>query len=232
MVNIYDVYNTVQVIINKENRGYLTQDEFNRLAIQAQLEIFEGYFGDKNRAGTLGENSDDYSDIARNIEEKLTFFDNVGNVTNTNGLWPYSQLSNFYRIGIVKTVPATGLPVIIDEVSHKDIAYINLSNLTAPTATQPVYTRHEGGIIVYPTLDTVSVNYIRRPRDPNIVGVVVNSMFMPSTTDPAYQNFELHPSEQHELVAKILTYAGIVIRAAEITQIGSQKEQSIKGTEG
>jgi len=44
MININDVYKTVLVVINKENRGYITPEEFNRLSALAQNEIFEGYF--------------------------------------------------------------------------------------------------------------------------------------------------------------------------------------------
>ena len=43
-VNINDVYKTVLVIINKDNRGYITPEEFNKLAALAQNEIFESYF--------------------------------------------------------------------------------------------------------------------------------------------------------------------------------------------
>ena len=43
-ININDVYQTVLVITNKDNRGYITPEEFNRLADQAQNEIFESYF--------------------------------------------------------------------------------------------------------------------------------------------------------------------------------------------
>ena len=43
-VNINNVSQTVLVIINKDNRGYITPEEFNRLAALAQNEIFESYF--------------------------------------------------------------------------------------------------------------------------------------------------------------------------------------------
>ena len=146
MVSVYDVYNTVQVIINKENRGYLTKDEFNRLAIQAQLEIFEAYFGDKNRANALGENSDDYSDIARNVDEKINFFNELEDKAyvpgDPTGFFRYPD--NFYRLGVVSVPQTNGLSVVADQVSHKDIRYIQLSNLTAPTVSQPVYVRRGG----------------------------------------------------------------------------------------
>ena len=41
MVSIDTVYQKVLVLSNKEQRGYLTPQEFNLLADKAQLEIFQ-----------------------------------------------------------------------------------------------------------------------------------------------------------------------------------------------
>ena len=43
-VNIDNVYQRVLVIANKEQRGYITPQEFNLLAYKAQMDIFESYF--------------------------------------------------------------------------------------------------------------------------------------------------------------------------------------------
>ena len=43
-INVDQVYKTVLLIINKEQRGYLTPDEFNKIGTQVQLDIFESYF--------------------------------------------------------------------------------------------------------------------------------------------------------------------------------------------
>ena len=48
-INVNTVYNTVLTILNKEQRGYLTPYEFNKVANQVQLEIFENYFEDYNQ---------------------------------------------------------------------------------------------------------------------------------------------------------------------------------------
>ena len=48
-ISVDTVYQRVQSILNKENRGYLTPQEFNLFANQAQLEIFEQYFFDLNQ---------------------------------------------------------------------------------------------------------------------------------------------------------------------------------------
>ena len=48
-INVNTVYQTVLSILNKEQRGYMTPDEFNKVGTQVQLEIFERYFEDLNQ---------------------------------------------------------------------------------------------------------------------------------------------------------------------------------------
>ena len=55
-INVDKVYKTVLLIINKEQRGYLTPDEFNKIATQVQLEIFESYFETLNQQMRLPQN--------------------------------------------------------------------------------------------------------------------------------------------------------------------------------
>ena len=54
---------------------------------------------------------------------------------------------------------------------------------------------------------------------------------MPVYNSAASQNFELHPSEEQDLVYKILSLAGVVIRDAEVQGVGTGKEQQIQATE-
>ena len=42
-INVNTVYQTVLLILNKEQRGYMTPTEFNSIGTQVQLEIFEKY---------------------------------------------------------------------------------------------------------------------------------------------------------------------------------------------
>ena len=39
-ISVDSVYKTVLLILNKEQRGYLTPDEFSKIGTQVQLEIF------------------------------------------------------------------------------------------------------------------------------------------------------------------------------------------------
>ena len=56
MVSIDRVYQRVLVLSNKEQRGYITPQEFNILANQAQMDIFEQYFYDLNQFKRLNGN--------------------------------------------------------------------------------------------------------------------------------------------------------------------------------
>jgi len=109
MVSIDNVYKTVLNILNKENRGYITPAEINSLANQAQNEIFEGYFSLRNYVIS---NDSDYSDIRKNVEEKIALFENEETITppgtfpnaagNTTSSY-YAYPSNFFRLGTVST---------------------------------------------------------------------------------------------------------------------------------
>jgi hypothetical protein len=48
-INVNTVYQTVLLILNKEQRGYMTPVEYNRIATQSQLDIFDQYFDDLNQ---------------------------------------------------------------------------------------------------------------------------------------------------------------------------------------
>ena len=250
MVPITDIYQRVLVVLNKENRGYVTRDEFNSLAQQAQLEIFESYFT-KHALAISGENDTTYSNPVENVSEKIHFFSTTSPAlvddTNNNGFFVYPD--QFYRLGVVRVFGANGVPVIADEVAHNDITYINLSPLTAPTRTQPVFTRLtriiDGvvteGVQVYPIplgadpsrgrpddSYTIELDYLRRPSDPAFTGTVVGQQVLSGTSDV---NFELHASEEIELTNKILAYMGVVTRDGEVTGFASQKEQQIQNSE-
>ena len=63
MVSIDKVYQKVLALANKEQRGYITPQEFNLFADQAQIEIFEQYFYDLNQQRRFPGNNTKYADI-------------------------------------------------------------------------------------------------------------------------------------------------------------------------
>ena len=53
MVSVDTVYQRVLALTNKEQRGYISPVKFNLFANQAQMDIFEQYFYDRNQFGRV-----------------------------------------------------------------------------------------------------------------------------------------------------------------------------------
>jgi len=75
MVNINTVYQRVLAIANKEQRGYITPQEFNLFANQAQLDIFEQYFYDLNQFQLIPGNDTTHADMIDLLNEKIDIFE-------------------------------------------------------------------------------------------------------------------------------------------------------------
>ena len=77
-ISVDTVYQRVLAILNKEQRGYLTPVEFNLLANQAQMSIFEQYFNDVSQFSRIPGNDREFSDPLENLQEKINFFQKEG----------------------------------------------------------------------------------------------------------------------------------------------------------
>jgi len=81
-INVNTVYQTVLLILNKEQRGYLTPVEFNKTGAQSQLEIFETYFDSLNQQLRVPQADTDYADRVVNLDEKISIFKEFGSATS------------------------------------------------------------------------------------------------------------------------------------------------------
>ena len=222
---INDVRNTVLSIISKDNRGYVTPEEFNLFAKQAQLEIFEQYIYSysnsivKQNARMFGEG---YTDVPKNMGEVIDEFSVFAPLTYSN---PYflPPVDYYYleRVMYNNTIE-------VEKVSQRKISALLNSNLTAPDVSYPVYTLQGTGLIVYPTTITsnvITAQYIRYPKDPVWTYNSITAgqpVFNPSNA--FYQDFELPLSDFSGLVVKILQYAGVSIREMEVVQAAKSEE--------
>lgn len=226
---INSVRETVHDFLEKNNRGWLKPERFNNYAYLAQLEIFESYFYDYARWLVLQnkrQSGSEYANIPRNIREKLDIFQKEGTMTYsvdrfTTPADTYRVLDIFYGGDFV------------DEVSQRRLALLNKSNHTAPSTDYPVYVRLEDDYVIYPAtiITAVTCSYIRTPATPKWTynTVAGNPVFNASAND--YQDFEIHPSDEYRLVVKILGYAGVSVREADIVAYAEGQEQQKKQTE-
>tara|TARA_R100000353_G_scaffold111732_1_gene80100 strand:- start:1496 stop:2242 length:747 start_codon:yes stop_codon:yes gene_type:complete len=241
MINVNTVYKSVLSILNKEQRGFLTPDEFNKLAKQTQLNLLEVAFAEYNKflsMDNLGRINAGYADLPEKIKEKIEVF----YATSTLSGPPYSLPSNVFKLIDVNMLDKT---LSLEEVDKNELSYILSSPLTKPSKDFPVYykttTAATGAtsIVVSPaTTDTISVDYIRIPTEPRF-GYTVNSTYGTNVYDATVYNasthagttqgstnFELHPSEETMLIMGILAGAGIVIKSQDILSYTARAMQA------
>jgi|TARA_R110002074_G_scaffold88040_1_gene194167 hypothetical protein len=215
-VSIDNVYQKVLAIANKEQRGYLTPQEFNLFADQVQMEIFEQYFYDINQFNRAPGNNTEYADMLNLLEEKIAIFKNIKLLYYQS---PYYQKPReLYRLGTLETGYGE-----IEQITHKEYLKIKLSPLAKPTLKRSVFIDMPRGYRVYPTFTkNVHCHYIRRPAEAkwgyNIIGG--NALYDATISE----DFQLHASEEQNLITKILALTGITLNKPGLVQIAENSD--------
>jgi len=220
-VNIDTVYQKVLALANKEQRGYITPQEFNLFAGHAQMEIIDQYFYDINQFSRIPGNSTEYSDMLGLLDEKLSVLKGFHNANVFSGSVNLPNLPiDLYKIG---TVIYNNIE--IEEVNKNELLNINKSPLAKPTLSRPIYVNTHSGLEIYPqSIRSIDMTYIKKPTNPNWDYIVVNekALYNPANST----NFQLHSTEEPELVHRILALAGIAIEKPQLTQMAAGFEQS------
>ena len=222
-VNVDTVYQRVLSIANKEQRGYITPQEYNLLANQAQMEIFEQYFYDLNQFSRVPGNDTRHADMVTTLEEKISLFEKTADIVGTSTM---TLPTDIYKLSSIlyKGIEA-------ERVTQKDLLYYKNSPLAHPTPDRPIFTRDNDSIDVYydstfaktTTLEDVDVHYIKKPGTAEwtyILGTNNEALFLADDK----VDFDLHISEEPNLVIKILELAGVVIKQPDLYQIADKEE--------
>ena len=229
MVNVNTVYKTVLLILNQQQRGYMTPDEFNKVATQVQLDIFENYFESLNQQYRVPQNDTEYADRVKNIQQKLQFFQRTGTTTFVGPEFTLVP-TDIYRLGSVfyKGTELTQYS------QRNELTQILLSPLTQPTEHFPIYLYEDDKLYIYPTNinDNITVSYLKTPSDVVWQYGVGSLGQFEYQAPPASTAFELAPSEQTNIIMRILAYAGVIINDPTIIQVAGQavatEEQNAK----
>ena len=241
---INSVRNTVLSVLNKNNYGYISPSDFNLFAKQAQLEVFEEYFSDYNKAINM-ENArmsgTSYADLRKPLEEAMELFALTSTLTQvapaTNRFFLPSITTtgfDYFMINKIMCYDASVSPRVFkgeaEKVTHTKITMLTTSNLTAPTEQYPSYTQEGAILTVFPSTinlpNEVDANYFRYPKDPKWTFITLANgepVFDQSQAD--YQDFEVPIEDEYKLVTKILQYAGMSIREIMAVQFGAAEEQ-------
>tara|TARA_R100000329_G_scaffold17847_1_gene17883 strand:+ start:870 stop:1604 length:735 start_codon:yes stop_codon:yes gene_type:complete len=231
-VSVDTVYQRVLALANKEQRGYITPQEFNLLANQAQMSVFESYFYSKNlrnRQEPNRTNEIDETDIDELLARKLAPFSIFQEVTSGTTFPANGTISSVarpvFQYGMVLSNNEPCQKVSVFEAQR----FKNSTRHMATTAGRgPFYcdSRTTGeDIQVYdggddPVSTGVTVECFCAPRAVQWSYVVVNNKALFNANTAV--DFELHRSEEDTLVSNILALAGIVMNNPDLTSLSFQ----------
>lgn len=224
-ISVDRVYQTVQDLLNVEQRGYLPGRDFNNFADLAQRDLFGKLFSD---LAFFKSRSKDHS-LADMVQEKIDVFiirNNADPAIKDDDTGRIILPEDLYSIENIYFTPVRGNRTIVEQVDHSVANYVINSSLTSPTLDYPKYERYEstakgvGQLQVYPaTIETVEVEYIRTPTVPiwGSRSILGNAIYDSTISN----DFDLHPSMHDELVDKIMFYSAISIKQVDVAQLFS-----------
>lgn len=168
-INVNTVYKTVLSIMNKEQRGQATPDEFNKIAAKVELSLLDKSFFDLNKSLVYKSQkavNQGVSDTTENFQDKLDAFYKTSNISILSG--SATMPSDLYKI--IDIVTNDRLKKY-EEIKMHEMSYMLSSPLTSPTSMFPVYYVGNTGnnISVIPQLadnSTLTINYIKKPLGP------------------------------------------------------------------
>ena len=207
-VNVDIVYKTVLLILNKEQRGNMTPDEFNKVATQVQLEIFESYFETLNQQIRRPDNDTEYADRVKNVDQDISVFKTYGNATyvpaggffnlpttsgagsatqtltgnGTASSFPFTSITSSQLASSVITVTINGVSTTAYVINGTNISFTTipaLNDAIIVTATPEDFYRL--GTVIYQ--DTKEVQLSQRNE---LLYLNSTPLIAPTTTYPIY----------------------------------------------
>jgi hypothetical protein len=198
-INVNTVYQTVLLILNKEQRGYMTPLEFNKTGTQSQLEIFENYFDSLNQQIRVPQTSADYSNRIVSLEEKLSIFKEFGDATSVSSSSVFNlpqQFSGSTPIATT-TLPAATATAVTQYV---------IQTATADQISNGVVQVFGNGVLISDTLYTIA-------------GTVITFNSQPSFTPPQTLVVNIYPKQFYKL-GQVLHDAGGATIPRELQEVG------------
>lgn len=235
-MTINEIYKLVQVFANKEQRGFITPGDFNLLAKQAEMELYNKRLSivmeksqPKKAAGYYHES------LSPGLaEQDIVHFLSKEELDLSNRASPFlgsdANRTMDYLVSITTRVDeehhiSSNIP--LDIVTDENINQILRSSLVKPSMEYPIALLSGSGsakkIIVFPeAIRKVLITYYHYGNNPKwgYVAIAGKPVYDASNST----QFILSQRCHGELVIKILEYLGVSIREADVVQYAQANE--------
>ena len=253
MVSVYQVYQSLKDLANKEQKGFITPQVFNNFASLAQMNIYNEMFSELVDARKISrQNFDPGRDksVRKQKLEDLSFFVKrksftVADGSDTISISKPSDLSKIISVladsvldseetDVINYVPCQ---IVYDP---EKMNYLKSSNLSAPSLNFPVILVSGDKLEVFPdTVEQVELTYYGKPTsfdssggltdDPPTYAFVASAFggedaeFFNSNNS---RDFHLPPHYLTEVVMEMAKLIGVRLRDPNVTSFAAQEEAS------
>lgn len=219
MISVNRVYKTVLTLANTDIRGNVTPAEIRNHINQVVNDIYEEYFFELNRSinrENKGLTSGSLANLTNKIREKLQHFLSEDEITITNGI---AELPSDLRY--LESVFYGNEE--IDVLKNK--REFNIVKQYA-SETYPVGYRKENALIIEPYSEDseIEITYLRNPKIANWTYRMINNAEVFDPSSPQFQDIDLHPSEESNVIIKTLNLCGVNLNNQELQAFTSRKE--------
>ena len=245
-MTIDEVYRLVQTFANKEQRGFITPSEFNLLAKQAELELYNKRLSLIKEKNPTRKSQGIYAEgltpeLAKQDIASFLRLD-IKSISNTTSSYRGGVVSVFadYIENIMISQDegfniSTNVPVEI--VEPKDVNQILRSSLVSPSMMYPIALMTSSSAKGFFTLNVFPENiskiiiyyYLYDDINSSLESTNPKWSYVTVAGKPVYDvtnsiQFTISERVHGELVIKILEYLGVTIREAEVVQYAQGSE--------
>lgn len=234
-IEIDTIYQRVLAVANKEQRGYITPQQFNLFVNQAQMDIFEQYFYDLElREKNTEDDEGSVSNMVELIDNKIGVFTSIHDVlygtvfriTHPVSLLPVYRTGRIIAGGYTaKKVSENEANNLIGSTFHKSALSKNPIYRDSMTNGEDIEVFNNTGQLI----TGVTCEYVVKPAKAEWGYSLVGGKALYNATRSS--NSQLHASEESELVDKILVLAGLSLRSPELSGVALQSQEKETNSE-
>jgi hypothetical protein len=250
MTTIFDVYNFINFVCDKNRRGFLSPEEVSQALDAGQTDLFHFYWGLPSTAQALkgGAPTPDYGssqltlDALKPFRKKQDMLPAV--LTSTSYLDlptvvpDYAYLLGLYSVGGTAIAGSNFGAQNIEQYLFSELIDALSSSLYPVDFTSPICAFEDTGIQIYPlsykTFATsnsyyLRMQYISKPTTPVIGYSVSGNTILPAATTPSgVPNNEIQFGREYwmEVISRALSYIGVNLSSAEVSNLAAQEYTS------
>ena len=225
IIMIDRVVKTVKTILNTEGRGNVKPSQLDLIINNVIFEIFENNLFERNRLlnrENRGLAGSDLDNVAKKLLERIQHYLTEGDLTYVNGRFTFPA-----DLRYLDTVNYFDTEIELVR-NNREFKLIKNLKETSPNEDYPIGLKQGSHLKVLPItiIDNVTASYLRNPLQAKWTYTVLEGveLFNPSAND--YQDIDIHPSEEDNVIIRVLQKMGINLKEKDIQEIMTREQMN------